>query len=91
VTERGLRIRFVWYGLEGSKRYDHFEDGLIAHARSNDAIAWYQVDNDGTLVHLFDDLLPSRMREHRIAATRRVSSQSSTPSPSAPPLLNFSG
>ncbi len=60
MTERSLRIRFVWYGLDGSKRYDHFEDGLCAQARRNDAVAWYAVREDGIEFHLFDDLLPTR-------------------------------
>lgn len=55
-----LRIRFVWYlGLNGSARFDHYEDGLIAHARRNDAVAWYAIREDGSEFHLFDDLLPS--------------------------------
>ncbi|MBS0416683.1 MAG: hypothetical protein JSR66_03145 [Proteobacteria bacterium] len=62
MTDRdGLRIRFVWYfGFDESKRYDRFEDGLITHARSNDAVGWYAVREDGSEFHLFDDLMPSR-------------------------------
>jgi hypothetical protein len=62
VTDRALALKFVWYlGLNGSARYESFEDGLLIHARRNDAVAWYHVNDDGSLVHLFDDLLPSRV------------------------------
>jgi hypothetical protein len=47
----GLKIRFAWYlGLDESRRYDHFEDGLGAHARRNDAVARYAVREDGVPV-----------------------------------------
>lgn len=64
VTDRDrVRIRFVWYaGIEDSMCYDQFEDGLIAHARPNDAVRWYHVADDGTEIILFDDPLPNKCR-----------------------------
>lgn len=64
TKRRSLKIRFVWYTgrWDGSARYDHFEDGLLAHARRNDAIAWYALREDGTEFHLFDDPMPSTLR-----------------------------